>query len=71
MLADEKLGSFLKAPSLSYGKKLLYMRGVLEKSTRENLDKKMIELVNESNALLQINDENLNYTLRLKLIYKD
>ena len=39
MVADERLGKHISAPSVSYGTANLYMRGVLEEQTRPNLDK--------------------------------
>jgi hypothetical protein len=36
-MADEALGAKLAAPSVSAGSQNLYMRGVLEEATRENL----------------------------------
>lgn len=39
LMADKALGAKLAAPSISHGSQNLYMRGVLEEATRENLAK--------------------------------
>ena len=39
LIADKALGAKLAAPSISHGAQNLYMRGVLEEATRENLDR--------------------------------
>lgn len=39
LVADKALGASLSAPSISHGSENLYMRGVLEEMTRENLSK--------------------------------
>ena len=62
-------GSQLKAPSVSMGETPLFMRGAFESLTRSNLSKPMSVLVPHSNTLLHVNDKNLNYTLRIKLLY--
>ena len=38
-MADRTLGTNLSAPSISHGAENLYMRGVLEEATRDNLSK--------------------------------
>lgn len=39
LVADKTLGANLAAPSISHGSENLYMRGVLEEATRDNLSK--------------------------------
>ncbi len=39
LVADKALGTNLSAPSISHGSENLYMRGVLEEATHDNLEK--------------------------------
>ena len=51
--ADRRLGAALQSPSVSYGSSNLYMRGVLEESTRSNLSRLLSELVDGSGSIVQ------------------
>ena len=77
---DATLGDFISSivaahpdslaePSVSYGAKNLYLRGVLEAEFAENLPKKMIELMDgQREGLIIVNDKKLKKTsMRLRL----
>ncbi|KAK9829882.1 hypothetical protein WJX72_008443 [[Myrmecia] bisecta] len=65
--ADPQLGRQLNEPSISYGATNLYMRGVLEQATRDNLEKTIGELVGGDGSVIQVNDRKLLAPLRVKL----
>lgn len=68
MLAHPVLGKMLAHPSVSYGTKQLYVRGVFEADTKPNLKKPVSELLEgESTVLLTVNDKKLNAPLRVRL----
>eukprot|EP00884_Botryococcus_braunii_P012664 jgi/Botrbrau1/21399/Bobra.0216s0018.1 len=68
LLEDVVLGPQIKEPSISYGSKNLYMRGVLEEMTRPNLSKKMLDLLEgEQSVVLQLNDKALPNPVRIRL----
>ncbi|BDA43199.1 NEDD8-activating enzyme E1 catalytic subunit [Coccomyxa sp. Obi] len=70
LVADKTLGANLSAPSISHGAENLYMRGVLEEATHDNLSKPIGELV-EAGGVIQVNDKKLVSTMRVKLKYSD
>lgn len=65
------LKSHLSAPSVSYGHKNLYMRGVLEEQTRGNLCKPLADLIDGSGSVLTINDKKMVSPLKVKIIFKE
>lgn len=62
----------LAEPSVSFGGKNLYLRGVLESEFAENLNKPMIELMNgRKEGLVVVNDKKMKKTsMRLRLSLK-
>ena len=61
----------LEQPSVSFGGKNLYLRGVLESEFAENLTKRMIDLMEgQSEGLLMVNDKKLKKaSMRLRLSF--
>ena len=63
----------LTAPSISYGARQLYARGIFEEETRDNLGRTLAELlrseggVDVASALLVVNDKQLSNPLRLRI----
>eukprot|EP00775_Hariotina_reticulata_P010952 gene10952-11106_t len=73
MLAHPVLGNMLAHPSISYGSKQLYARGVFEAETRPNLEKPVAELLDggaDGPVLLTVNDKKLSAPLRVRLKLK-
>eukprot|EP00879_Flechtneria_rotunda_P023907 GHRR01025319.1.p1 GENE.GHRR01025319.1~~GHRR01025319.1.p1 ORF type:complete len:346 (+),score=71.39 GHRR01025319.1:248-1285(+) len=71
MLQHPVLGNMLAHPSVSYGTKQLYARGIYEADTKPNLSRPVAELLNgEANTLLTVNDKKLNVPLRVRLRLK-
>lgn len=70
LLEDARLADMLSNPSVSYGAKRLYVRGVFEQETRPNLDKTMGSLVQDDNAILEVNDKKIMHTLKIRLMYQ-
>jgi ubiquitin-activating enzyme E1 C len=73
MLAHPQLGKMLAHPSISYGAKQLYARGIYEDDTRPNLCRPVRELLegDEPAALLTVNDKKLSAPLRVRLRLKE
>ncbi|WIA10224.1 hypothetical protein OEZ85_010426 [Tetradesmus obliquus] len=73
MLAHPQLGKMLAHPSVSYGSKQLYARGIYEEDSRPNLAKPVRELLegDEPAALLTVNDKKLSASLRVRLRLKE
>ena len=68
MLQHSVLGKMMAHPSVTYGTKQLYSRGVFEAETRPNLEKPIAELLDgETTALLTVNDKKLSAPLRVRL----
>lgn len=68
MLCHPGLGKHLSAPSVSFGTFNLYVRGALEDSTRINLEKPLIELLDgRKQATLTVNDRQLPGPLRVRV----
>jgi len=67
IVKDEHLGKHVSAPSVSYGTNNLYMRGVLEEATRENLTRAICSLVDGSGSVITLNDKLLVGPMRVKL----
>lgn len=68
MLKHPVLGKLMAHPSVSYGTKQLYMRGVFEADTKPNLNKSILQLLEgERTVLLTVNDKKLNAPLRVRL----
>lgn len=68
MLQHPVLGKLMVHPSVTYGTKQLYSRGVFEADTRPNLEKPVAELLDgETTALLTVNDKKLSAPLRVRL----
>lgn len=63
------LKGHLSAPSVSYGHKNLYMRGVLEDQTQGNLCKPLVDLIDGSGSILTINDKKMVSPLKVKIIF--
>lgn len=71
MLQHPVLSKLMAHPSVTYGAKQLYSRGVFEADTRPNLQKPVAELLDgETTALLTVNDKKLSAPLRLRLRLK-
>lgn len=70
LLEDARFAGMLSKPSVSYGAKRLYVRGVFEEDTRPNLGKTMGSLIEDHNSILEINDRNLMHTMKVRLVYK-
>lgn len=65
------LGKMMAHPSVTYGTKQLYSRGIFEADTRPNLEKPVSELLEgETTALLTVNDKKLSAPLRVRLRLK-
>jgi len=71
LLEHPSLKEFISAPSVSYGHMNLYMRGALEHMTRENLPKKLVDLIGSpEGALFTINDTKLMAPVRVKVTFQ-
>lgn len=71
MLEHPVLGKMMAHPSVTYGTKQLYSRGIFEADTRPNLEKPVSELLEgETTALLTVNDKKLSAPLRVRLRLK-
>jgi len=69
MLQHPLFQNHLSAPSVSYGQKNLYMRGILEDQTLGNLCKPLVDLVDGSGSILTINDKKMVSPLKVKIIF--
>ncbi len=71
MLAHPSLGRLLAHPSVSHGPTPLYMRGVMEEDTRQNLTRPVRELLGGEGVgaavQLTVNDKKLSAPLRVRL----
>lgn len=68
----DRLKDHISAPSISYGHANLYMRGALEHMTRENLSKRLCDLMDCANpginsSILTINDKQLSVPIKVKV----
>ncbi|GMH36338.1 hypothetical protein BSKO_04206 [Bryopsis sp. KO-2023] len=72
LMGDARFSDKLTAPSITCNGERLYVKGVFEKMTRPNLEKAMGEMVQDSNAVLEVNDKKLEMgTLKIRLNYVD
>lgn len=81
LLEHPSLKEYISAPSVSYGHMNLYMRGALEHMTRDNLPKKLKDLISSpesseqhdhvgsSGAMFTINDTRLMAPVRVKVTW--
>ncbi|KAK9833657.1 hypothetical protein WJX74_002065 [Apatococcus lobatus] len=68
---DPRFEGKLQSPSVSCGPQNLYMHGIFEEETRQNLQKDMKMLIGGSHAILQVNDKKLLAPLRCRLTLSD
>jgi hypothetical protein len=68
IVEHERLRDHVSSPTVSYGNSNLYMRGALEHLTRENLPKRLVDLIDVAHSsLLTINDKKLSSPLKVKV----
>ena len=68
IVEHERLRDHVSATTVSYGNSNLYMRGALEHLTRENLPKRLVDLIDVAHSsLLTINDKKLSSPLKVKV----
>lgn len=70
IISHPRLGRALTSPSISCGTINLYMRGVLEETTRGNLLKSIGEQVEGDGAVLLVNDKKLVGPLKVRLRFQ-
>jgi ubiquitin-activating enzyme E1 C len=62
----------LAKPSVSFGGKNLYLRGVLESEFKENLTERMSSLMgNRTDGLIIVNDKKRKNSMRVRLSLKE
>lgn len=69
--AHPELGKQLKNPSISYGAKALFAHGIFAAETRDNLGKKVQDLVGDGKAMLTVNDKGLVAPRRVMLRFSN